>query len=89
MSTTPDKTGWATNIKKMEDNILRKELEISTFASNANSTMPFCYASLDGVNQSLGTYFDSARDLKKRIHSMYSGILDKPIPQVSLLIDCC
>ena len=89
MSTTPDKTGWAHKIKRMEDNVLRKELEKSAFVSDAKSTMPFCYASLDGVNESLGISIDSARDLEKRIHSMYSEILDKPISQVRLLFDCC
>ena len=87
MSTTPDKAGWAQKIKRIEDNLLRKELEKSTFVSDAKSTMPFCYASLDGFNESLGTSIDSARDLEKRIHSMYSEILDKPFPQVSLLFE--
>ena len=89
MSTTPDKTGWAQKIKRMEDNVLRKELEKSTFVSDAKSTMPFCYASLDGFNESLGTSIDSARDLEIKVHSMYSEILDKPVSQVSLLFDCC
>ena len=40
MSRIPDKTSWATNIKKMEDNVLRKELEKLTFGS-IKSTMPF------------------------------------------------
>ena len=65
MSSTPDKTGWAHKIKRMEDNVLRKELEKLTFGSN-QSTLPFCFASLDGVNESLGTIFDSSRDLEKK-----------------------
>ena len=88
MSTTPDKTGWAHKIKRIEDNVLRKELEKLTFGS-IKSSMPFSYASLDGVNQTLSTSFESPWDLEKKIHSMYSEILDKSIPQVSLLFEFC
>ena len=86
--TTPDKIGWATKIKKMKDNTLRKQLEKLAFET-VETTLAFSFASYEGVNETLGVGFGSERDLEKKIHGMYSDILNIAYPQVSIgSVDC-
>ena len=68
----------------MKDNTLRKQLEKLSFDITVELTLHFCYASLEGVNETLGDSFGSARYLEKKIHGMYSGILNEALPQVSI-----
>ena len=83
IETTPDKIGWATKIKKMKENTLRKQLENLTFDITVESALHFTYAGYENVNETLGVCFGSARDLEEKIHGMYSGILNKATSQVS------
>ena len=68
----------------MKDNTLRKQFERLSFDITVESTLQFCYAGFEGVNETLGVSVGSARDLEKKIHGMYFGILNEAFPQVSI-----
>ena len=68
----------------MNNNTLRKQVEKLSFDNTVESTLHFSYAGFEGVNETLGVSFGSERDFKKKIHGMYSGILNEAFPQVSI-----